>query len=398
MAVAYNGNEPYIFVSYSHKDGPAVLRIVEALNDNGFRVWYDNGIEAGTEWPEYIAERLMSSQVVIAFMSRNSQESHNCRREIHFAIELKKELLVVYLEDFELSPGMRLQLSALQAMYRAKCSDDADFCARLCNAAILQKCKTPDSAPKPADPVAEVKTAEVKTAEVKTAEVKTAEVKTAEVKTAEVKTAEAKTAEAKTAEVKTAEVKTAEVKTAEVAKLAAVLGTAAALQMRKNSGSAPKPSDPVAEVKKPVAVDPVAALRTAVRVANENKEVRKSFYFQFAKDVSQKQLANAVKAIAKNKIEQSEIIAIMDDTLSENGKSGFVVTKKQFFSGGTGFLSTNFDFPLEGLKWVSMPKNDHLALTYEDGRGVDQFFSIYTRYFLLFFQTYIAETHKTGDG
>ena len=356
MAVAYNGNEPYIFVSYSHKDGPAVLRIVEALNDNGFRVWYDNGIEAGTEWPEYIAERLMSSQVVIAFMSRNSQESHNCRREIHFAIELKKELLVVYLEDFDLSPGMRLQLSALQAMYRTKCSDDADFCARLCNAAILQKCKIPGSAPKPADPVAEVKTAEVKTAEAKTAEVE---------------------------------------------KLAAVLGTAAALQTRKTPGSAPKQevtADPVAEVKKPVAVDPVAALRTAVRVANGNKEVRKSFYFQFANDVSQKQLANAVKAIAKNKIEQSEIIAIMDDTLSENGKSGYVVTKKQFFSGGTGFLSTNFDFPLEGLKGVTMPKNDHLALTYEDGRGVDQFFSIYTRYFLLFFQTYIAETHKTGDG
>ncbi len=144
MAVAYDGKEPYIFISYSHKDTAMVLNAVEALNDNGFRVWYDNGIEAGTEWPEYIAERLMSSKVVIAFMSKNSQDSHNCRREIHFAIELKKELLVIYLEDFELSPGMRLQLSALQAMFKYKYSGDADFLSHLCNAAIVQQCRAAD--------------------------------------------------------------------------------------------------------------------------------------------------------------------------------------------------------------------------------------------------------------
>ena len=28
------------------------------MADYGFRIWYDEGIEAGTEWPEYIAEHL----------------------------------------------------------------------------------------------------------------------------------------------------------------------------------------------------------------------------------------------------------------------------------------------------------------------------------------------------
>ena len=59
MAIAmYNGNEPYIFISYAHKNSDVVLPIIEALADNGFRVWYDAGIEAGTEWPEYVAEKL----------------------------------------------------------------------------------------------------------------------------------------------------------------------------------------------------------------------------------------------------------------------------------------------------------------------------------------------------
>ena len=95
MAVrAYNGNEPFIFISYSHKDSPQVMPVVEGLQNRGFRVWYDSGIEAGTEWPEYIAERMMGSGAVVVFLSANALNSQNCRREIHFAIELNKDLLI----------------------------------------------------------------------------------------------------------------------------------------------------------------------------------------------------------------------------------------------------------------------------------------------------------------
>ena len=55
---AYEGREPYIFISYAHKDMAKVLPIIEGLAEKGFRIWYDAGIEAGTEWPEYIAEHL----------------------------------------------------------------------------------------------------------------------------------------------------------------------------------------------------------------------------------------------------------------------------------------------------------------------------------------------------
>ena len=51
----YEGSEPYIFVSYAHKDAAMVMPLITGLQDRGFRVWFDAGIEAGTEWPEYIA-------------------------------------------------------------------------------------------------------------------------------------------------------------------------------------------------------------------------------------------------------------------------------------------------------------------------------------------------------
>ena len=50
----YEGTLPYLFVSYAHKNDAAVLEIISTLQSRGFRVWYDEGIEAGSEWPESI--------------------------------------------------------------------------------------------------------------------------------------------------------------------------------------------------------------------------------------------------------------------------------------------------------------------------------------------------------
>lgn len=68
---AYEGNEPYIFVSYAHKDSNHVLPIITSLQAQGFRVWYDAGIEAGTEWPEYIAGRLDGCAVFFGLYFRS---------------------------------------------------------------------------------------------------------------------------------------------------------------------------------------------------------------------------------------------------------------------------------------------------------------------------------------
>lgn len=66
----YEGTQPYIFVSYAHKNDAAVLEIIGTLQSRGFRVWYDEGIEAGSEWPESIASHLERAQLVLAFCLR----------------------------------------------------------------------------------------------------------------------------------------------------------------------------------------------------------------------------------------------------------------------------------------------------------------------------------------
>ena len=57
---AYTGDEPYVFVSYSHSNSDAVYPELVWLKECGFNIWYDEGIEAGTEWTDvlvYASER-----------------------------------------------------------------------------------------------------------------------------------------------------------------------------------------------------------------------------------------------------------------------------------------------------------------------------------------------------
>ena len=141
----YDGNENYIFISYAHKDSETVVPILEALQTNGFRLWYDLGIEAGTEWPEYIAEHLEGCHTVIAFMSDHAASSRNCRNEINEALHLQKDMLVIHLSETQLTPGMRLQLNSTQSMFYYHHKTMNSFLTELFKARILQDCRCQDA-------------------------------------------------------------------------------------------------------------------------------------------------------------------------------------------------------------------------------------------------------------
>lgn len=144
MPVAYEGKEPYVFVSYSHKDKAEVLRYVDALEKNGFRVWFDGGVEVGSEWPEYIANHLANCTCVMAFVSKNFVESENCRRELTLSQELKKGQLNIYIKGTtkeDLPMGMRLQLGLNQALFRSNFDSDAAFIGELSKAKMLVECR-----------------------------------------------------------------------------------------------------------------------------------------------------------------------------------------------------------------------------------------------------------------
>ena len=142
--VAYEGKEKYIFISYAHKDSDTVMRIMNSLQAEGYRIWYDDGIIPGSEWPENIAMHLNDAAMVIAMISPNSMASHNCRREINFALSKQKPFLSVVLEPTEMSLGMEMQLSAQNIVMRQNYNDWTTFISKIMLCPGLEPCKIGD--------------------------------------------------------------------------------------------------------------------------------------------------------------------------------------------------------------------------------------------------------------
>lgn len=110
---AYNGDEPYAFVSYAHKDGARIMEVLAALYALRVRTWYDEGIEVGANWPEKVATRLKNAGLVILFLSESFLLSQNCLRELNYAVSERKKLLCVRLDDAKLPNDVSMQLSTV---------------------------------------------------------------------------------------------------------------------------------------------------------------------------------------------------------------------------------------------------------------------------------------------
>lgn len=138
---AYSGDGKYIFISYSHQDRDQVFPIIEHLQKNGYNIWFDEGINAGTEWPEVIAQQIIGCACFLGFISNQSVESTECRNEIYLASNEKKDIISVLLEETDLPAGLRMKLAAIQAIEKYNYSNEGQFYIKLLEAEELHNCK-----------------------------------------------------------------------------------------------------------------------------------------------------------------------------------------------------------------------------------------------------------------
>lgn len=115
---AYKGTKPYAFVSYSHKNMSEVFGITKRLAEGRYRLWYDEGIEPGNEWPEVVGKAILGCRQLLVFMSRSAVTSRNVRNEVNLAFSEGKSIIVIYLEKTTLSEGMKLQIGSVQFLNR----------------------------------------------------------------------------------------------------------------------------------------------------------------------------------------------------------------------------------------------------------------------------------------
>lgn len=153
----YEGGKPYIFVSYAHANSKDVMAVITDMHDRGYRLWYDEGIEVGSEWPECIAEHLRGASLMLAFISKAYMRSDNCRREMHYALMKRIKVINIFLEETEMTPGMEMQIGNIFALMKYSMPEKLFF-DRLYSAPLLtaetlggEDEAEPASAPAPAE-------------------------------------------------------------------------------------------------------------------------------------------------------------------------------------------------------------------------------------------------------
>ena len=104
---AYTGSEPYLFVSYSHRDQDLVYPILDALYDRKYRIWYDESCETGNDFRDELRHRIERCDAVLLFVSEASMSSPFCGMEVIVARENGKRLYPIYLDESPVPPPSR---------------------------------------------------------------------------------------------------------------------------------------------------------------------------------------------------------------------------------------------------------------------------------------------------
>lgn len=110
----YKGNEPYIFVSYSHQDEKTVSTVLSALQRHGFRIWFDEGIHAGASWREVIGEKICGCTSFLLFSSKDAVESNEVRVELDASLSQGQKPLTVRLDETKFPFGYEMYLCKYQ--------------------------------------------------------------------------------------------------------------------------------------------------------------------------------------------------------------------------------------------------------------------------------------------
>lgn len=92
--------QPNIFISYSHKDRDAVLKIIKKLYESGWKIWYDEGLTIGDRYDETLEEHVRNCAAFLLFVTENSLDSLYIKKnEIPWAIEFEKPIIKCILDE-----------------------------------------------------------------------------------------------------------------------------------------------------------------------------------------------------------------------------------------------------------------------------------------------------------
>ncbi len=129
---SYEGEEPYIFISYSHHDISKVRPILQRIDKEKFRFWYDDTMEVGEDFRTELRSKIEQCTAFLLFISERSMASKYCGMEIITAFKNNKRIYPVYLEENCVIPAaLKMILENLQHVKGAAAIKDSRYLDKL---------------------------------------------------------------------------------------------------------------------------------------------------------------------------------------------------------------------------------------------------------------------------
>lgn len=339
-----NVEQPYIFISYAHKDKELIYPFITALKEK-YAVWFDEGINYGREWEEEIATKLDECNIFLFAVTENSLESKNCRDELTLARDSDKRFInVMFSDDIELPGWFKLRYSRYQMCYYNRLPSAHSVVEDL-----DQKCEWFEDVrlPKVQD---KVEITAKKQMTVKQQDVPD--------------------------------------KVSKVAKTADVSGEAAKSLLDQNILQAPETVRRIVEKKQreingerakdapkdklplPITKNDIV---NAVRCSNFKNEGKSGGEFVFLNQLKKNQINNIIQKFDPF-LREDRIVAFCDDTLLNSGKSGILITEDKLYYS---FYKKD-PVMLSKIKSVKLLDKEHIEITYNDLTTERKFYSTNT--------------------
>jgi hypothetical protein len=102
------GAEPYVFISYHHRDEAAAKAVESLLRTRGIKTWRDDQLTPGSIWRKALQEAIEEASAVLVLMS-GDDPSEEVIGELEWAKRTKRYILPISIAD-----GMYFSVAGLQ--------------------------------------------------------------------------------------------------------------------------------------------------------------------------------------------------------------------------------------------------------------------------------------------
>ena len=93
---------PYIFISYAHADRNRVFSIIKEIYEQGWHVWYDEGLLIGneTDYADQLAAHIRGCAIILVFITKEAvRREFVTKKELEFGINIAKKRFIVCILD-----------------------------------------------------------------------------------------------------------------------------------------------------------------------------------------------------------------------------------------------------------------------------------------------------------